>query len=160
MEPVEYTYFEETADDESANEEAAVLQDRESSAPSSSSSDYSSASTSDEQDDESDQDGVDNDEEGHFRDDQDEEEPPQAPSFAIPSRTISAVEHPFLVMNVDKALDSFGPNPQYDSVMLTLPPSDTRMITILTVIHRSWTPVYLSSPSLFIFTPRTLLQDP
>lgn len=113
MEPVEYTYYEETADDDSANEVAAP-QTRESSASASSSSNYTSSSSSEEQEDESDQDEQGNDEEGN----QDDDEEPQAPSFAIPSRTISAVEHPFLVMNIDKALDSFGPNPQYDSVIL------------------------------------------
>ncbi|PSS00793.1 RNA polymerase III transcription factor IIIC subunit-domain-containing protein, partial [Coniella lustricola] len=41
----------------------------------------------------------------------------QAPAFKIPSRTISAVEHPFLVMDVDKGLETFGPNPQFQSVL-------------------------------------------
>lgn len=111
MEPVEYAYYEETADDDSANE-VEVPQNQQSSASSGSSSDYSS-SVSEDHDNEYDHDGLDNDGEGN----QDDEEDPQAPSFAIPSRTISAVEHPFLVMNIDKALDSFGPNPQYDSVI-------------------------------------------
>lgn len=117
MEPIEYTYYEETADEESANE-VQVSQHHASSSPSNLSSDYSSTSNSEDPDDGSDQDELDDDEEGGLRNDQDDEdeEAPQAPSFMIPSRTISAVEHPFLVMNVDKALDSFGPKPQYDSV--------------------------------------------
>lgn len=41
---------------------------------------------------------------------------PQAPAFKIPSRTIAAVEHPFLIQNLDKGLDTFGPNPQFQSV--------------------------------------------
>lgn len=40
----------------------------------------------------------------------------QAPAFKIPSRTIAAVEHPFLIQNLDKGLDTFGPNPQFQSV--------------------------------------------
>lgn len=116
MEPVEYAYYEETADDDSANE-VEVPQNQQSSASSGSSSDYSSASASEDHDNESDQDRLDNDGDGN----QDDEEDPLAPSFAIPSRTISAVEHPFLVMNIDKALDSFGPNPQYDSVIQNEP---------------------------------------
>lgn len=44
------------------------------------------------------------------------DEQPQAPAFKIPSRTIAAVEHPFLVKNLDKGIDSFGPNPQFQSV--------------------------------------------
>lgn len=39
-----------------------------------------------------------------------------APSFKIPSRTISAVEHPCIIKDLDKALATFGPNPQYQSV--------------------------------------------
>lgn len=70
----------------------------------------SSASTSDDQYDQEDEDDQD-DELG-----QDEEETPQAPSFKIPSRTIAAVEHPFLVMDLTKGLETFGPNPQYRSV--------------------------------------------
>lgn len=41
---------------------------------------------------------------------------PQAPAFKIPSRTISAVEHPFLVMDIEKGLETFGPNPQFQAV--------------------------------------------
>lgn len=56
-----------------------------------------------------------------YDDQEDEDEPdvdvrPQAPAFKIPSRTISAVEHPFLVMNIDKGLETFGPNPQFNAV--------------------------------------------
>ncbi|KAF3770984.1 hypothetical protein M406DRAFT_226956, partial [Cryphonectria parasitica EP155] len=40
-----------------------------------------------------------------------------APAFKIPSRTISAVEHPFLIMDVDKGLKTFGPNPQFQAVL-------------------------------------------
>lgn len=74
---------------------------------------YSSASSSSEEEEE--------EEEQYDRDDQargdlDEEDIPQAPSFKIPSRTISAVEHPFMVKNLDKGLASFGPNPQFQSV--------------------------------------------
>lgn len=112
MEPVEYTYYEETADDDddSANE-AEVPPNQESSASSRSPSEYSSSSSSEEHNDESDQ-----DEDGN----QEDEQETQAPSFAVPSRTIAAVEHPFLVMNVDKGLETFGNNPQYDSVMIRL----------------------------------------
>lgn len=46
----------------------------------------------------------------------DDEEIPQAPSFKIPSRTISAVEHPCIIKNLDKGLETFGPNPQFQSV--------------------------------------------
>ncbi|KAK2602429.1 hypothetical protein N8I77_008961 [Diaporthe amygdali] len=42
---------------------------------------------------------------------------PQAPAFKIPSRTIAAVEHPFLIQNLDKGLGTFGPNPQFQSVL-------------------------------------------
>ncbi|ROW02778.1 hypothetical protein VSDG_01884 [Cytospora chrysosperma] len=45
------------------------------------------------------------------------EEQPQAPAFKIPSRTIAAVEHPCLVKNIDKGIDTFGPNPQFQSVL-------------------------------------------
>lgn len=48
--------------------------------------------------------------------DEEEEQQLQAPAYKIPSRTIAAVEHPFLVMDVDKGLDTFGPNPQFQSV--------------------------------------------
>lgn len=41
---------------------------------------------------------------------------PQAPAFKIPSRTIAAVEHPFLVKNLDKGIETFGSNPQFQSV--------------------------------------------
>jgi hypothetical protein len=41
---------------------------------------------------------------------------PQAPAFKIPSRTIAAVEHPFLIQDLDKGLGTFGPNPQFQSV--------------------------------------------
>lgn len=49
----------------------------------------------------------------------DDEEVPQAPSFKIPSRTISAVEHPCMIKNLDKGVDTFGPNPQFQSVRTT-----------------------------------------
>lgn len=45
------------------------------------------------------------------------EEQPQAPAFKIPSRTIAAVEHPCLVKDLDKGVDTFGPNPQFQSVI-------------------------------------------
>lgn len=50
------------------------------------------------------------------QDEQDEQRIPQAAAFKIPSRTISAVEHPFLIMDLDKGLETFGPNPQFPSV--------------------------------------------
>ncbi|KAG8159029.1 hypothetical protein KVR01_011472 [Diaporthe batatas] len=42
---------------------------------------------------------------------------PQAPAFKIPSRTIAAVEHPFLIQNLDKGIETFGTNPQFQSVL-------------------------------------------
>lgn len=74
----------------------------------------SSSSVSDEEDEQFDRDEQDRaDLDG---DDDEEDEILQAPSFKIPSRTISAVEHPCLIKNLDKAVDTFGPNPQFQSV--------------------------------------------
>lgn len=32
----------------------------------------------------------------------------KAPTYSVPTRPLQAIEHPMLVMNVDKALESFG----------------------------------------------------
>ncbi|CAN8095690.1 unnamed protein product [Discula destructiva] len=107
MEPMEYTYYEETAE-ESADE---VAGGPAAASPSNASSSYSDSVDSSEEEDSNE----DDDEDG-AQDSQDEEDA-RAPSFLVPSRTIAAVEHPFLVMNIDNALDSFGPTPQYRSIL-------------------------------------------
>lgn len=92
----------------------------ETEAPPSQESDSATSSTEDEQDDgdeqDEEEDEEDEEEDADNEDDEDDEEAPEAPSFKIPSRTIAAVEHPFLVMDVDKGVETFGPNPQFQSV--------------------------------------------
>lgn len=82
---------------------------------------------------------------------------PQAPAFKIPSRTIAAVEHPFLIQNLDKGLNTFGPNPQFQSVRLRhflLPPHLVQNSNLHT---RSWIPPDPNFPCLCIFSPKILL---
>lgn len=101
MQPVEDTDYDEDNYDEDYDEiQAAPSPDTGS----------SSASTSDDQYDQEDEDEQDDQLE------HDDEETFPAPVFKIPSRTISAVEHPFLIMDLDKGLETFGPNPQFNSV--------------------------------------------
>lgn len=90
--------------------------------PSSSSSISDEQEEQDDENDQDDQDEIDQDDQDE-QDEQDEpgeHELPQAPSFKIPSRTISAVEHPCLIMNLDRGLDTFGSNPQFQSVRNTV----------------------------------------
>lgn len=82
---------------------------------------------------------------------------PQAPAFKIPSRTIAAVEHPFLIHNLDKGLGTFGPNPQFQSVRSTSFPL-LILIENSNLHPRSWTPQGPSFPCLCIFNPKILLQ--
>lgn len=39
-----------------------------------------------------------------------DEDPDRAPTYSIPETKLAAVEHPMLIMNVDKALTTFGKN--------------------------------------------------
>lgn len=105
---------------------------------------------------------------GHYEQDDDqeqeeeeeeEEEQLQAPAYKIPSRTIAAVEHPFLIMDVDKGLDTFGPNPQYQSVSPEPVTVDAYRTTML-IYSRSWTPETPSSRSPSISIPRIPRQGP
>lgn len=169
MEPIEYTYYEETAD-ESSGDVAAANGDKlphypEFASSSSRSSDYTSASdSSEDEEEEYEQDELDGDEESSStssssQDDQEaeDEEPSVAPSFKIPSRTIAAVEHPFLLMNINNGLETFGPNAQYHSVSQTL-----RLdMHVHGIDHddRFWIPMFLSCLSPCTCTQRTLPQD-
>lgn len=113
MEPVEHAYLEpaeeERSEDDVGGDGDEVVQDASSSISGSLGSEYSSGydSESEEGDDEADDSPEEED---------DEEDDTQAPTFMVPSRTIAAVEHPFLIMNQASALESFGPTPQYNSV--------------------------------------------
>ncbi|RYP11770.1 hypothetical protein DL765_007612 [Monosporascus sp. GIB2] len=40
-----------------------------------------------------------------------------APTFDLPSRKIVAIEHPCIVQNLDKGLDTFGPRPDFRSLL-------------------------------------------
>lgn len=111
MEPITHAYFQ-PPDDQHGDNQAVTGGDelaQDGSPSTSRSSEYTSGydSESDEDDDEA---------EDSLDEQQDEEEDSQAPTFPVPSRTIAAVEHPFLVMNQANALESFGPTPQYSSV--------------------------------------------
>ena len=44
-----------------------------------------------------------------------------APVFDLPSRKVVAIEHPCVVLNLDKGLDVFGPSPEFHTVSLLLP---------------------------------------
>lgn len=88
----------------------------------------------------------------------------QAPAFKIPSRTIAAVEHPFMVKNVDKGIDTFGPNPQFESVRS---PDGRRPSGAVKTSqgghadnghYRYWILRSHSSPCRSTFIRRTLLQ--
>lgn len=37
-------------------------------------------------------------------------DPEHAPSFAVPARRLGALEHPMIIKNVDKAIETFGRN--------------------------------------------------
>jgi general transcription factor 3C polypeptide 5 (transcription factor C subunit 1) len=45
-----------------------------------------------------------------------EGDPKQAPRYLIPTRRLGALEHPLIVKNVDKAIDTFGVNPSLQAV--------------------------------------------
>ncbi|RYO98275.1 hypothetical protein DL764_007141 [Monosporascus ibericus] len=46
------------------------------------------------------------------------ESAPAAPTLDLPSRKIVAIEHPCIIQNIDKGLDTFGPQPNFRSVSL------------------------------------------
>lgn len=46
-----------------------------------------------------------------------------APRYAIPARRLGALEHPMLVKDVDKAIQTFGMNPSLQVVRRSLFPS-------------------------------------
>lgn len=110
MDPMEDTNISNAKDEENYGENS----DGSDVAPSQDSG-VSSASGSDGHYEQEGEDEQDDDQEQEEEEEEDEEQL-QAPAYKIPSRTIAAVEHPFLVMDVDKGLDTFGPNPQFQSV--------------------------------------------
>lgn len=68
--------------------------------------------------DEASEDDEDEDDDEDDEEEDDQEPEPEAPSFKIPSRSMAAVEHPFLIMNVDKGIETFGNNPQFPAVRI------------------------------------------
>lgn len=89
-------------------------------------------------------------------------ERPQAPAFKIPSRTISAVEHPFQIMDLDKGLETFGPTPQFASVSpkTVSRPSQLTAVLMPKRHSRSWMPGTLSFPCPYTFIPTTPHHGP
>lgn len=157
--PGDYDYAEET--DSSGNEAAAPARklgpNSEPASPSSEeSSVYDSNPDSSEADESSDEDDDNSDDDGDD-DEYDDDEPREAPTFMIPSRTIAAVEHPFMVVNTDKALETFGVNPQYRSVRCKAHAKLNRS-TYTDLSCRSWIPLSLSCLFLSICTQRTPRQ--
>lgn len=49
-----------------------------------------------------------------------------APTFDLSSRRIVAIEHPCVILNLDKGLDVFGPKPNFESVSLILPKTEAQ----------------------------------
>lgn len=42
--------------------------------------------------------------------------PMSAPTFDVPERKIVAVDHPYILLNLENGLQSFGPKPNFDKV--------------------------------------------
>lgn len=87
-----------------------------------------------------------------------QQERPQAPAFKISSRIISAVEHPFQIMDLDKGLDTFGPTPQFESVSPKTT-SPNRCERDANALSRSWTLETRNFLCPSTFTPTTPLHD-
>ncbi|KAI0205257.1 hypothetical protein F4808DRAFT_278645 [Astrocystis sublimbata] len=50
-------------------------------------------------------------------DDSETDIPESAPIFDVPDRKIVAIDHPCIIYNLDKGLQSFGPNPEFRKLM-------------------------------------------
>ena len=43
-----------------------------------------------------------------------------APRYSIPARRLGALEHPLIIRNVDRGINTFGTNPSFQAVKQTL----------------------------------------
>ncbi|KAI0376549.1 hypothetical protein F5Y04DRAFT_209826 [Hypomontagnella monticulosa] len=69
-------------------------------------------------------DDLDDIDEGYDDDEGDEEfedEPLGAPIFEVPQRKIVAIEHPSVIVNLDKGLATFGPEPDFQKLLIPTP---------------------------------------
>ncbi|KAI0834139.1 hypothetical protein F5Y06DRAFT_289951 [Hypoxylon sp. FL0890] len=61
-------------------------------------------------------------EDPYYRDDSDDiDYPTGAPSFEVPQRKIVAIEHPCVVLNLDKGLATFGQDPDFQKLLSDTP---------------------------------------
>lgn len=59
--------------------------------------------------------------------------PDEAPVYVVPSRVIAAVEHPLVIKNVDKAIQTFGRNCSYQTVCRRLDGNRKIILGMLTI---------------------------